>query len=185
MRPVPSGWSRSRRPSGSRKQATTGFCRSVRSVAARIADAGIGVVTLPQTNLFLQARDHPTAPPRGLTAIRALRNAGAEVAGGGDNVSDPFNLVGRADPLETAALLVMAAHLMPIDAYDAVSRIARSVLGLVPGGIEVGAPAELLAIEAPTLRAAVAGASPNRTVWHRGRRVASTTTTVELADPSP
>ena len=70
---------------------------------------------LPQTNLFLQGRDHPVAMPRGLTAIAALREAGALVAAGADNVQDPFNLVGRSDPLETAALLVMAGHELPHD----------------------------------------------------------------------
>jgi cytosine deaminase len=43
------------------------------------------------------------------------------VAGGADNLQDPFNVVGRADPLETAALLVMAGHLDPATAYDLVA----------------------------------------------------------------
>ena len=83
-----------------------------REVAAEVAAAGVGVVTLPQTNLYLQARDVPVAPPRGLTAIRPLLDAGATVAAGADNLQDPFNLVGRADPMETAALMVMAGHLL-------------------------------------------------------------------------
>ena len=40
-------------------------------VARLVAEAGISVFPLPQTNLFLQGRDHPTAPPRGLTAVAA------------------------------------------------------------------------------------------------------------------
>src|SRR6202011_4153546 len=55
-------------------------------VAERVAEAKIGVVALPQTNLFLQGRDHPVATPRGLTAVRPLREAGATVAAGGDNL---------------------------------------------------------------------------------------------------
>src|SRR4030095_12834339 len=94
-------------------------------VPAELAAADVAVVTLPQTNLFLQARGTTTAPPRGLTALRPLLDAGVTVAGGADNMQDPFNIVGRGDPLETAALLVMAGHLTPAEAYHAVAAGTR------------------------------------------------------------
>ena len=143
------------------------------AVASEVATAGISVITLPQTNLFLQGRDHPVATPRGLTAINALLDAGAVVAAGADNVQDPFNLVGRSDPLETAALMVMAGHRLPADAYDMVSNVARRVMGLDPVNFEPGDPADLMAIDAPSLRGAVADAPMSRRVYRRGRLVAS------------
>ena len=94
-------------------------------IAAGLAEAGVAVVTLPQTNLFLQGRAHPVATPRGLTALRPLLDAGVTVAAGGDNLQDPFNLVGRGDPLEAASLLVAAGHLLPEEALAAVSGSAR------------------------------------------------------------
>ena len=45
--------------------------------------------------------------PRGLTAVRALLDAGVVVAAGADNLQDPFNPLGRACPFETAALMVL------------------------------------------------------------------------------
>ena len=108
------------------------------AVAAEVAEAGIAVVTLPQTNLFLQGHAHRSAMPRGLTAIRPLLDAGVIVAGGADNVQDPFNTMGRADPLETAALLVMVGHLLPHEAYEAVSTSARAAMGLEPVSIAAG-----------------------------------------------
>jgi cytosine deaminase len=144
------------------------------AVADEVAAAGVGVVTLPQTNLYLQGRDTACATPRGLTAIRPLMAAGVRVAGGADNLQDPFNLVGRGDPLETAALLVMAGHLMPDEAYDAVSTVARDVLGLPPVRVEPGCPAELLAVKASGVREAVAVAPADRVVIHRGRVVSRT-----------
>ncbi len=149
-------------------------------VAGEVAGAGISVVTLPQTNLFLQGRDRPTATPRGLTALGPLAAAGVTVAGGGDNVQDPFNLVGRSDPLETAALLVMAGHLTPDGAYDMVSNEARAVLGLEPVRFRVGDPADLVAIDAPSVRGAIAEAPMNRRVFRAGRLVASTDTATAL-----
>ena len=142
-------------------------------VAALVAEADMAVFPLPQTNLFLQGRDHPTATPRGLTAVAALTEAGALVAAGADNVQDPFNLVGRSDPLETAALMVMAGHRLPEQAYDMVSNNVRRAIGLEPVTIEVGSPADLLAIDAPTVRGAIADAPMSRRVFKGGRLVAS------------
>ncbi len=142
-------------------------------VAKEVAAAGIAVFPLPQTNLFLQGRDHPTATPRGLTAIRALQDAGALVAAGADNVQDPFNLVGRSDPLETAALLVMAGHQSPDVAYRMVSNDVREAIGLPRVTIETGAPADLIAIDAISPREAIADSPMARRVFRRGVLVAS------------
>lgn len=142
-------------------------------VAGLVAEAGIAVFPLPQTNLFLQGRDHPTGTPRGLTAVAALREAGALVAAGADNVQDPFNLVGRSDPLETAALMVMAGHQLPETAYDMVSNDVRRAIGLEPVRIEPGSLADLVAIDAPSIRGAIADAPMSRRVFRHGRLVAS------------
>ena len=48
--------------------------RTQQRVSEAVAAARIAVVALPQTNLYLQGRDHPAATPRGLTAVtRAAR----------------------------------------------------------------------------------------------------------------
>jgi cytosine deaminase len=138
-------------------------------VAAKAADAGVNVVTLPVTNLYLQARDHASAAPRGLTAVAPLVGAGVNVAAGADNLRDPFNPVGRADPLETASLVVVAAHRSPVEAYEMVSNRARVAMGLEPVVIEAGAPAELMALPATSVGDAVAAAPADRQVIHRGR----------------
>ena len=144
------------------------------AVSREVADAGVSVVALPQTNLFLQGRNHPTATPRGLTAIDALRQAGALVCAGADNVQDPFNLVGRSDPLETAALLVMAGHRLPDEAFRMIGTDARACLGLPSAEPVVGAVADLVAIDAPSVRGAIADAPMARKVFHRGKLVAAT-----------
>jgi len=154
------------------------------AVAAEVARAGVAVITLPQTNLYLQGRGHPTATPRGLTAVNALVDAGALVAAGADNVQDPYNLVGRSDPLETAALLVMAAHQLPEAAYEMVSNNARLVMGLAPVNFEPGDPADLMAIDAPSVRSAIANAAMSRRVYRRGRLVASAEQRTAVKRPS-
>jgi cytosine deaminase len=143
-------------------------------VAAYAADAGVAVIANPQTNLFLQGRGYGVATPRGLTALRPLLDAGAVVAAGGDNVRDPFNPLGRGDPLEAASLLVTVGHLTVSEAWAAVSSGARAAMGLPRVAVEAGCPAELLAIRAGSLTDALATCTEARVVVHRGRVVCRT-----------
>jgi len=130
-----------------------------REVAELVARAGIHVVALPQTNLFLQGRGMPSSVPRGLTAVRVLRDAGVHVAAGADNLQDMFNPMGRGDPLETASLMVTVGHLLPEDAMATVTTESRHVLGLPTEG-EI----DRVAIKAGSIREAIAFAPPHRVV---------------------
>lgn len=142
-------------------------------VAAEVAAAGVRVVALPATNLYLQGRGM-VPRPRGLTALDALRAAGVRVAAGGDNVRDPFNPTGRLDPLETAALAVTAGQQAPREAWDLVGADARAVLGLPPAGPRPGARADLVALRADSPEDALALAPAERLVWRAGRLVSRT-----------
>jgi cytosine deaminase len=142
------------------------------ATAERVAEAGVGVIALPHTNLFLQGRNRAPVP-RSLTAVDVLRAAGVTVAAGADNLQDPFNPVGRACPFETAALMIMAAHLLPTDAWHSVSTAAAQVIGR-HSLLAVGAPADLLAVPGATTREAIAFAPARRLRWRAG-----------VADPAP
>jgi cytosine/creatinine deaminase len=146
-----------------------------------VAASDIGIISLPITNLYLQGWETPVSTPRGLTALRALLDAGVRVAAGADNVRDPFNPVGRSDALETASLLVTAGHLSLAEAVHAVTAGARSVLGLPVAGAVPGARADLLAVKATSLSDAVANAPADRFVISAGRLVSRSTTVTETA----
>jgi cytosine deaminase len=145
-------------------------------VAEAVATAGISVVALPQTNLFLQGREHQSAMPRGVTAVRALRDAGVTVCAGADNLQDPFNPLGRGDPLETAGLMIATAHLLPDQALDTIGSNACRALGVDAPAVEPGGLASLVALRATTVREAIAFGPPQRWVWHRGRLIHRPTT---------
>lgn len=165
-----------------------------RRIADDVAELGIGIVVNPHTNLFLQGREHRQAMPRGLTAVTTLREAGALVAAGQDNVQDPFNPLGRCDPFEVAALMILAAHTSPGDAYASVSTDAAQVVGRVEprhhhsyhgrrgrrghGAEEPdidpfapGSPADMIAVRASGIREAIAMAprGEDRIVIRGGR----------------
>jgi cytosine/creatinine deaminase len=143
-----------------------------RRVAEAVAAAGITVIALPHTNLFLQGRGHERAMPRGLTALSALRAAGVVVAAGADNLQDPFNPVGKGDPLETAALMILAGHLLPRAAIEAVTSAARRAVGLPATQVAPGAPADLVAVPASTVREAIANQPLARLTFRAGELLA-------------
>jgi cytosine deaminase len=139
--------------------------------AEKLASAGIGVVALPQTNLFLQGRDMQSAMPRGLTAVKHLRDAGVSVAAGSDNLQDPFNPIGRGDPLDAAGLMILTAHLLPDDAVASVTSVARRIVGSPTAGPVVGARADLMVTPVASARELVATCAPRSLVVRRGRIV--------------
>ncbi|MDF1479319.1 amidohydrolase family protein [Leifsonia sp. H3M29-4] len=144
------------------------------AITSRLAASRVDVITLPGTNLYLQDWDGDPRR-RGLPPLHLLLDNGVRVAGGGDNVRDPFNPLGRADPFETASLLVLAGHLTPADAWYAVSTGARAVLGLEANSIEPGSVADLVLVPGTSLGDALADARTDRVVLHNGRVVAVTT----------
>ncbi|CAN5854360.1 amidohydrolase family protein [soil metagenome] len=149
-------------------------------LANRIADdfaaAGIGVVTLPAANLFLQGREATTLSPRGLTRARELSQRGVQVAAGSDNIQDPFVPTGTGDLLEIARWTLLAGHLGLSDlgrAFDMVSSVPAGLMGLRDDwGIEVGRRADLLITKAIDVDDLVASGPLKRTVLVGGREVA-------------
>ena len=111
-----------------------------RRAAEALAEAGVSVISLPQTNLYLQGRGAEEAKPRGLTALAALYRAGVKVAAGGDNIQDPFNPLGRADPLEAASLFVSAGPARRSHRLRRGGRVGPVGVRLAPGGPGGGLP---------------------------------------------
>ncbi len=144
-----------------------------------LREAGVGVVTLPAANLFLQGRDADRLPPRGLTRIRELWTAGVPVAAASDNIQDPFVPTGSGDLLEIARWTVLAGQLGLSDlrqVFEMVSSVPAQMIGLgADWGIRPGARADLLIARAQTIDDLVAEGAPERTVMLEGRVVSSTT----------
>ncbi|MFD4524737.1 amidohydrolase family protein [Streptomyces sp. NPDC058470] len=142
--------------------------------AEQLAAAGVTVVCLPQGGCGPVDR-------RGTAPVRLLRAAGVRVAAGSGALRDVANPVGRGDPLEAAYLLASRDGLRPEDAYDAVSSVARTALGLSEVRVEAGFPAELLAVRGDRLAGALSLAY-SRIVVHRGRVVARTSAVREYCN---
>ena len=79
---------------------------------ARVARAGIAIVSLPMCNLYLQDRQPGRTPRwRGVTLVRELHVAGVPVCLASDNTRDPFYAYGDLDGLEVLREAARIAHL--------------------------------------------------------------------------
>jgi cytosine deaminase len=131
----------------------------------KVAAAGITVIALPALNLYLEDRGAGTPRLRGVTLVRELVDAGVPVRFGSDNVGDVFYPYGDADPLEAAWLAALGAH---VDDEDV-------LLAGICGGrarVEEGDPADLVLVDAGSVREALARRPPGRTVIRAGDAIA-------------
>jgi len=138
---------------------------AARRTIEKVAAAGITVIAQPALNLYLQDRGDRTPRARGVTLVRELLDAGVEVRFGSDNVCDVFYPYGDADPLESAFLAALTAH---VDDEDV-------LLAGICGGrarIEAGDPADLVLLDAGSVREAVARRPDARTVLRAGQELA-------------
>jgi cytosine/creatinine deaminase len=135
------------------------------------ARAGLHVIALPLTNLYLQGRGTGL---RGVAPVAELLAAGVNVACGSDNVQDPFLPAGNADPLLAAQVLGLAAHLAePRYLLEAVSVRSARALGLDAheDWCKAGAPASFCAADCRADEDPVACLPARPLVVHEGRIV--------------
>lgn len=132
-------------------------------LAALLQKANIGVVSDPHTGP-LHAR------------VRALRDAGVNVALGQDDISDAYYPFGRNNMLEVAFL---AAHLLWMTKdtdmhalFDMVTVDAAKVLGRAEWSIEEGHSPDLVLINAPDLRRAIGYHHAPQAVIRKGKVIA-------------
>jgi cytosine deaminase len=140
--------------------------------ARRVAAAGVAVTTLPATDLFLMGRRSP-ARPRGVAPLGALRRHGVTCSISTNNVMNAFTPYGDASLVRMANLYANVAHVAdPEGLADCLSMVtdqAAAIAGLTGYGFDVGSPADLVALDAPSAAEAVARIAP--AVWgvKRGR----------------
>jgi cytosine deaminase len=146
----------------------------VRETIARVADAGIAIVSLPTVNLYLQDRAIDRTPRwRGVTLIHELRRAGVRVAVAGDNCRDPFHAYGDHDMVDTFRQAVRIAHLdHPFDDAPALAAaVPAGIIGVAAGTLAVGGAARLILFNARTLNELMCRPQADRIVIDRGREV--------------
>ena len=131
-------------------------------VLERMARAGVAVITA--------ASGASAVPP-----TQAIWDAGVTLGIGSDNVHDSWSPFARGDMLEKAFLVAYRNNLRT-DAgltrtLEAVTDVNARLLGLQPGRIEPGAPADLVLVDAEKGAEAVAAHPPRLLVLRAGKIV--------------
>ncbi|HEX2441366.1 MAG TPA: amidohydrolase family protein [Methylomirabilota bacterium] len=115
---------------------------------AEILGAGLGVIALPATDLYLMGRHDEANVRRGLTPIRRLLQAGVRVALSSNNIRNLFTPVGTADLTHMAFVAAVAAHMgTPADLRALLAAVTvhpAHILRLPGYGLAVGAYADLV-----------------------------------------
>ncbi len=146
-------------------------------VIAKVAEAGIAVVSLPMCNLYLQDRDveaRRTPRWRGVTAVHELKAAGVEVMIASDNTRDPFYAYGDLDMLE---VLREGTRILHLDhpAADWLKAVTVTPAGLMRGGPEgrlrQGGSADMVLFGARSFTELLARPQADRVVIRAGRAV--------------
>jgi cytosine deaminase len=107
-------------------------------VLDKVSDAGIAIVTLPRTNLYLQDRTAGATPRRrGITAIHEMHALGIPVSFGTDNVGDTFFPFGDYDLLGVFRDTVVAAHLdQDLNSWiPAITHLPATAIGVKDAGV--------------------------------------------------
>ncbi|MBU1306446.1 MAG: amidohydrolase family protein, partial [Alphaproteobacteria bacterium] len=143
------------------------------AMADRLAAAGIGVVALPATDLFLLGRSAETLVPRAVAPLMALAARGVVTAVASNNVLNPFTPYGDANLMRMANLFANVAQLARDDAlaqaFAMISAQPARLLGR-PHDLAVGASADLVLIDAISPADAVRRCAPALAGWKRGRQ---------------
>jgi cytosine deaminase len=130
------------------------------ALAGTLARAGVAVSVLPATDLFLMGRTHDHAVPRGVVNAGPLLAAGVNCSISTNNVLNPFTPYGDANLLRMANLYANVCHVARPgdlgDCMDMITSRAARLMRVAEYGIHVGAPADLVLLDADGSGSAVA-----------------------------
>lgn len=88
-------------------------------VLEKAARAGIAIISLPSTNLYLQGREDTINVRRGIAPLKRILAHGITAAVGSDNMQDPFNPFGNGSLLLQALIAGHGCHMGGLADFDA------------------------------------------------------------------
>ncbi len=152
-------------------------------IIGKVAEAQINVITMAPVNLMLEGRGDNHPQRRGIARVKELMEAGVNVSCGQDDLQNMFYSYGKMDPLEVALITAHAAHLSAPkeieSAFDMPRYNGAKNYGLENYGVEVGARANLIIIDAISAVDALRRQPDRRYVIRDGRILTQTKTNIQ------
>jgi len=142
-----------------------------------VAEAGIGIVSLPMCNMYLQDRQKGRTPRRrGVTLLHEMRARGIPVAVASDNTRDPFYAYGDLDLVEvyTQATRILQLDHPVADWISAVTTAPADLMHVSHGRLTPGGPADLILFRARNWNELLSRPSGPREVIRAGYSIDST-----------
>jgi cytosine deaminase len=141
--------------------------------------ADVHIVTLPATDVYLGGRKDVVNQRRGLTPVRALRDAGVNVTFASNNIRNAFTPFGKADPLLIGNFLAHLAQFGTPDNQAYVLRMGTHDAARAMGiggdyGIAVGKRASLVILDTWQVADALLDIPPRSWVIKDGRITVTT-----------
>ena len=141
--------------------------------AAILKDAGVGVIILPATDLYLMGRKDVKNVRRGVAPAKRLLAAGVTVAAATNNILNAFTPMGTGDLALMGYLMTAAAHMgTERDVADILAMVTEHparMLRLPDYGLHVGARADLVLWETERPAEVMTTMAPRRLVVKAGR----------------
>lgn len=146
----------------------------------KAAHAGLGVVSLPMCNMYLQDRlynDGPTTPRwRGVTLLHEMKARGIPVMVASDNTRDPFYAYGDMDVLEVYREATRIAHLdHPVGEWPAaITKTPAEFADFTHRAkLEINAPADIILTRARTWTELLSRPQSDRVVVRKGKAIST------------
>ncbi len=142
--------------------------------AKRLADAGVALIVLPSTDLYLMGRHMQHSVMRGVTEAHKLLHHGVNCALSTNNVLNPFTPFGDCSLMRMANIYANIAQVGAAgdirECFNMITSRSARLMNLKDYGLEVGKAADLVVIDAESPEQAVAELSPVLMAFKRGRR---------------
>ena len=158
----------------------------LQAIAADLAAAGIAVLALPASDLYMMARRDTHNVRRGVAPLHQLHQWGVTVGTATNNIQNLFTPFGDGDMLKMGTLLAQVLQLGTVAQQEfclnVTTQYAAQAIGIHDYGIAPGRAADFVLLAAGSASEAISTAPPGRTVFKGGKIVAQTHLQQTLSD---
>ncbi|MGD1866921.1 MAG: amidohydrolase family protein [Phormidesmis sp.] len=146
--------------------------------ATLLREAGISVLALPATDLYMMARKDTHNVRRGVAPVHTLSDLGVNSAIATNNIQNLFTPFGDGDPLKICTLLAQTLQLgtpaRHAECIEMATTRAAKAIGIHNHAIEPGNPADVVILNARSASGAVSEAPVGRMTIKNGKIVSQT-----------